>query len=103
MQGLRRTAGRVFLVTSLDPAPFARAIEDATGATVKVWRRAEAPAGAAPASVRATLPPAGDGEHVAVPAPAPEDVARALSGIVAKRVLVLVGPAERIEVVSLED
>ncbi|BCT76952.1 hypothetical protein SCMU_27940 [Sinomonas cyclohexanicum] len=103
VQGPRRTGGRVFLVTSLDPAPFARAIEDATGATVKVWRRAEAPAGAAPASVRATLPPAGDGEHVAVPAPAPEDVARALSGIVAKRVLVLVGPAERIEVVSLED
>ena len=38
----KRTIGHVVLVTGTDAAPLHRAIEDATGAGVTVWRRADA-------------------------------------------------------------
>lgn len=77
-----RAIDRVVLVTGGDSTVLARAIESATGATVSRWVRADA---------------AAQGE---VPA---EAVLAALAGIAARRVLVVVGPGERVEVVPLAD
>jgi hypothetical protein len=74
-----RTIGRVFLVTGADPEPLTRSIDDATGASVTVWRRSDG-AGAASA----------------------EQVAQALRGVTGKRVLVVTGPDSRIDVIPLQ-
>lgn len=78
-----RTIGRVILVTAGDADAQSAAIDEATGASVTVWRRA----GSA------------DDEL----APDPERLAAALDGVTGRRVLVLVGPGARIEVVPLLD
>ncbi|GAB4099948.1 DUF5671 domain-containing protein [Sinomonas halotolerans] len=85
--------GRVVLVTALDPDPYAHAIADSTGAVVTAWRQAAQPA----AALMATPAPASE------PAPRAEDVVRALEGLTARRVLVLVGPGPRVEAVPLAD
>lgn len=82
----KRTIGHVVLVTGTDPAPLHRAIEDATGAGVTVWRRADVAAGAGAA--------AGDGQLAG-------RLAGELSGVSGKRVLVTVSPDGRIDVIPL--
>jgi hypothetical protein len=74
--------GRVILVTADDPAALEQAIQAASGASVTVWRRT------------------GE-EQAAVPDPA--TLTRALEGVTGKRVLVLAGPGDRVEVVRLVD
>ncbi|GAA3912748.1 DUF5671 domain-containing protein [Microbacterium invictum] len=76
-----RTIDRVVLVASGDAGALAAAIEAATGASVARWARADAADSA-----------------ISVDA-----VVAALSGVSAHRVLVLTGPADRVEVVPLAD
>ena len=78
-----RRIGRVILVTAGDSAQFERAVEDATGASVTVWRRS-----------------AGEAADAGPDAAA---LAAALEGVTGKRVLVLAGPGDRVEVVPLAD
>lgn len=86
-----RRVGRVILVAVGDAEPLERAIEAATGASVTVWQR----------SGEAT--DTGQERPGAVPGAGPDAaaVAGALEGVTARRVLVLVGPGDRIEVVPL--
>ena len=77
-----RRVGRVILVTAGDAEALERAIGDATGASVTVWQRALGEPGAVP--------------DVAA-------VVGALAGVTAKRVLVLAGPGDRVEVLPLAD
>lgn len=81
----RRTIGHVILVTGSDPAPLSRVISEASGARITVWKRADAGA-------------AGSGEPGA---PDPGQLAQALEGVTGERVLVVVGPDARIDVVPL--
>jgi hypothetical protein len=80
----KRTIGHVVLVTGTDAAPLHRAIEDATGAGVTVWRRADAGAGAA-----------ADASQLA------GRLAGELEGVTGKQVLVTVSPDGRIDVIPL--
>jgi len=79
-----RRISRVFLVTGSDPEPQSQAIEAATGASVTVWPRADT--GEAPG-----------------PAPDAVQLAAALDGVTGKRVLVITGPGDRIDVIPLAD
>ncbi|GAA2033678.1 hypothetical protein GCM10009819_17210 [Agromyces tropicus] len=77
-----RAIGRVVLVAPGDPSPFVRAVSEATGAPVTAWPRVPA-----------------EGET-------PPDVDRvvgALQGVSGRRVLVLAGPGDRVEVVPLAE
>jgi Domain of unknown function (DUF5671) len=76
------TIGEVVLVTGSDPVPLLHAIHNATGADVTVWLRSGQPAG---------------------PQPDPGTVVAALEGVMAERVLVVVGPGARIEVIPVRD
>ena len=80
----QRTIGHVVLVTGTDAAPLHRAIEDATGAAVTVWRRADAGAGAAADAGQLAGRLAGE-----------------LEGVTGKQVLVTVSPDGRIDVIPL--
>lgn len=82
----QHTIGEVILVTAAEPEPFVAAIAAHTGARVTYW---------APASVQVQAPQNAD--------PSPEVVAQALNGVAARRVLLLVGPGERLEVIPLAD
>ncbi|MEI5583454.1 MULTISPECIES: DUF5671 domain-containing protein [unclassified Agromyces] len=82
-----RRIGRVVLVAADDAAELVRAIEEATGASVTVWRRE--PLAGAPA-------PSTQGPDAAA-------VAAAFDGVAARRALVLAGPGSRLEVVPLVD
>ncbi|MFF2317341.1 DUF5671 domain-containing protein [Arthrobacter sp. NPDC058097] len=77
-----RTIGEVVLVTGSDPVPLLHAIHNATHADVTVWLRSGQPAG---------------------PQPDPGTVVAALEGVMAERVLVVVGPGARIEVIPVRD
>lgn len=74
-----RAIDRIILVSDADP--LAAAIESATGAAVTRWARAESSGDAASA----------------------ETVVRALSGVHGRRVLVVTGPGDRVDVVPLAD
>lgn len=76
-----RRIGRMFLVTGADPEPLRLAIEHATGAAVTVWARMEHDTSG----------------------PTTERVVHALELTTGRRVLVLVGPGERLEVIPLRD
>ncbi len=81
-----RTIDRVILVAAGDSAGLARAIGEATGASVTRWARADA------------------GEEPAAEAvPSADAVTAALQGVTARRVLVVTGPGGRVEVVALAD
>lgn len=92
--GRKRTIGHVILVAGSDPEPLRRRIEELTGAGVTVWSRADVglpvPAGnvAAAGAGVSGLDPAGR-------------VAAALSGVAGKRVLVITGPGDSVEVIPL--
>ncbi|GHD49909.1 hypothetical protein D9V29_11030 [Mycetocola manganoxydans] len=86
-----RTIGEVILVTAANASPLVDVIRDRTGATVTVWPTASA------VQLDAASP------AVAEPSPDPESLARALDGVTGRRVLVLAGPAMRLEVVPLAD
>ena len=81
----RRTIGHVILVTGSDPAPLFRVIREASGARITVWKRADAGA-------------AGSGRPNG---PDPGQLAQALDGVSGERVLVVIGPDARIDVVPL--
>jgi hypothetical protein len=81
----------VILVTAANASPLVDVIRDRTGATVTVWPTASA----------VQLDPASPA--VPEPSPDPESLARALDGVTGRRVLVLAGPAMRLEVVPLAD
>jgi hypothetical protein len=92
-----RTIGQVVLVTGSDPVPLSRAIRQATGADVTVWLRSGPTAGPHPAS---------DGGAAAVSAgraPDPAQLMAALEGMRAERVLVVVGPDARIDVIPVRE
>jgi hypothetical protein len=74
-----RRIGRVILVTAGDGEALGKAVEAATRASVTVWRSAAEPDGGPDAAA----------------------LAAALEGVTARRVLVLAGPGDRIEVVPL--
>jgi hypothetical protein len=74
--------GRVILVTAGDPSVLEQAVRAATGASITVWRR--------------------PGEEPAV-VPDAAALARAFDGVSGKRVLMLAGPGDRVEVVPLAD
>jgi hypothetical protein len=99
-----RTIGHVILVTAADPAPLRRVITEVTGADVIVWRRADARVGAL-AGVQAAAGPPAPAAGAAVP-PAggtPEgQLAAALEGVSAPRVLVVADPHGRIDVIPLQ-
>ena len=78
----QRRIGRVILVAAGDAAPLEHAIEQVTGASVTVWQRV------AEESESATDAAA---------------LAAALEGVSSKRVLVVAGPDDRIQVVRLAD
>ena len=81
----RRTMGHVILVTGSDPAPLSRVISDAGGARITVWNRA-------------------DGGLAGSGGPNQPDLgllAQALEGVSGERVLVVIGPDARIDVVPL--
>jgi hypothetical protein len=79
-----RTIGRVILITAADPEPLSTAIGLATGgAAVSVLKRADG----AGATATATA----------------EQLTRALAGVTGKRVLVVTGPGDRVEVIPLQD
>jgi len=100
-----RRIGRVILVSAGDATAIERAVRAATGASVTVWKRSEPQAepdpevhgapGAEPPGAGAV---AGGAAH-----PDASDVASAFEGVSGKRVLVLAGPGERLEVVPLAD
>ncbi|WP_448006563.1 DUF5671 domain-containing protein [Agromyces bauzanensis] len=91
-QGLapERRIGRVILVAAGDAEALERAVRDATGASVTVWRRAVPEPG-----VLAEAAPAALSDAAAV--------VGALEGVTGKRVLVLAGPGAHVEVVPLAD
>jgi hypothetical protein len=77
-----RRISRVILVTAGDAAALEKIIEDVTGASVSVWLRTADETDAGPDAAA---------------------VAGALDGVTGRRVLVLAGPGDRIEVVRLAD
>lgn len=79
----RRTIGHVILVTGSDPESQSQVIDDVTGATVTVWMRSDVDAVGAAAG------------------PDAEQLARALYGVTGKRVLVVIGPGQRVDVIPL--
>ncbi|MRX43586.1 DUF5671 domain-containing protein [Agromyces kandeliae] len=84
-----RRIGRIVLVASGDTEAAERAIAAATGARVVVWRRRDGGRE--------------DGVDVEAPGPDAAVVLAALEGVTAERVLVLVGPGDRVEAVPLVD
>ncbi|MGM9470465.1 DUF5671 domain-containing protein [Pseudarthrobacter sp. YS3] len=85
-----RSIGHVTLVTSSDAVPLAKAITDATGAKVTVWKRTDAGPGLQPAGGSQ----AGSAELV-------RDVVSALDGVTAASVLLVIGQGARFEVIPL--
>jgi hypothetical protein len=86
----RRTIGQVVLVTGSDHVPLSHAIREATGADVTVWLRSGLPAGPDPGQSDPRQPDAGM-------------LMAALEGVSAERVLVVVGPGDRIDVIPVQD
>ncbi|GAA4380023.1 hypothetical protein GCM10023152_27960 [Agromyces bauzanensis] len=85
-----RRIGRVILVAAGDAEALERAVRDATGASVTVWQRAVTEPGALTEAAPAALSDAAA-------------VVGALEGVSAKRVLVIAGPGDRVEVVPLAE
>jgi len=79
-----RRISRVILVAGTDPEPQTLAIEEATGASVTVWRQSDT------------------GDEPAV-TPDAAQLAAALVGVTGKRVLVITGRGGRIDVIPLAD
>lgn len=89
--------GHVILVTASDPVPLSRAIRDASGAEVTVWKRTDGGAAAAGSGT------AGSGTEGSGAEPDPSHLAEALNGISCTRALVVVGRDGRIDVIPLAD
>jgi len=84
--GPARAIGEVILVTDSDPGPLSRAIRTATGAGVKVWLRSS------------PAPEPGEPEHSGPDAAA---LVAALEGVTGGRVLVVVGPGSKVDVIPV--
>ena len=76
-----RTIASVILVTDAEPQPLIQSIRQTTGASVSVLRRSDAAGFSA----------------------SPEQLGEALRGVTGKRVLVVTGPGDRVEVIPLQD
>ena len=86
-----RTIGHVILVAGSDPAPLRRVIDEVTGAGVTVWKRADSGAGG------------GAGGEVRVAGRTQEEqLAAALEGVAAARVLVVADQHGGIDVIPLQ-
>ncbi|MFE5839217.1 DUF5671 domain-containing protein [Arthrobacter sp. NPDC056493] len=90
-----RAIGQVILVSGSDPLPLSRAIREATGADVTVWQRSGPPAGFQPESDGGAA--ASSGRRGLDPG----EVVAALEGVSGERVLVVVGPGARIDVIPV--
>ncbi|RKR29943.1 DUF5671 domain-containing protein [Arthrobacter oryzae] len=88
-----RTIGHVILVAGSDPAPLRRVIGEVTGAGVTVWTRADGRAGGAAGAAGGALP----GNAGAAEA----QLAAALEGVAAARVLVIADQHGGIDVIPL--
>lgn len=86
-----RTIGQVTLVTGSHAEQLSQAIAEVSGAKVVVWKRADG----GPDTELAAGALSGPGTLV-------ERVTRALSGIAAKHVLLVIGPSTQIQVIPLE-
>ncbi|MDQ0076049.1 hypothetical protein J2S97_001214 [Arthrobacter oryzae] len=96
MPARKRTVGRVILVTAGDPEPLVRVAAEVTGASVTVWRKADAgPSDATPSDATPSDAMEGGADEL------PDQLARALDGVAADRVLVVTGPGSRVEVIPL--
>lgn len=95
-----RGIDRVILVTHADSAALADVIGAATGASVTRWTRADAGVGATAATPAASGAAAavaeGDGAVAAA-------AVQALQGVTARRMLLVVGPGDRIDAIPLAD
>ena len=78
-----KTIGQVILVTASNPESQMQVIDEVTGASVTVWMRTD---------IDARSPADG---------PNDDQLARALDGVTGKRVLVVTGPGERVDVIPL--
>ncbi|HKS00450.1 MAG TPA: DUF5671 domain-containing protein [Arthrobacter sp.] len=88
-----RAIGQVTLVTGADPVPLSHAIRSATGADVTAWLKSGQ-------TVDAKHPgPAEPGPG----GPEPAAVVAALEGVTGERVLVIVGPGGRIDVIPVRE
>ncbi|WP_400997455.1 DUF5671 domain-containing protein [Agromyces sp. GXQ0307] len=93
-----RRIGRVVLVAAGETRELEHAIAKATGAGVVVWQPAVEPVAGVP--IEPAVEPAAEAPMPSADAAA---VVAALDGVVAPRVLVLVGPGDRVEAVPLVD
>lgn len=88
----KRTVDRVTLVTGSDPEALAQGIAEVTGgAKVTVWLRTDDGAATQPAAGTFPAP----GESVG-------QIAKALEGITARHVLVVLGPGARLDVIPVD-
>lgn len=90
-----RTIDHVILVAGSDPAPLRRVIDDVTGAGVTVWKRADGGAAGVAAGVAG-------GEVRGVGGTQEEQLAAALEGVEAARVLVVADQHGGIDVIPLQ-
>ncbi|MFB9308269.1 hypothetical protein BJY17_002266 [Agromyces hippuratus] len=91
--------GRVILVAGGETTEVEQAIR-ATGASVTLWRRADVAAGTETEHAAEPEPPI---EVETAARPDPRAIVAALDGVAAKRVLVIAGPGDRVEVIRLAD
>lgn len=87
-----RPIGHIVLVAAGDPEPWRRAAEEATGARVTVWTRADS-----------QQPPVAGGERSDQEEPEASRLQRALADVRADRVLLIAGPGSELEVIVLAD
>jgi hypothetical protein len=97
----KRTVRKLILVAAGDPEPLAKVAAEVTGASVTVWKRADA--GSSDAVASGTAPSGAASSDTAEEAAGglSGQLARALEGVAADRVLVITGPGSRIEVIPL--
>ncbi|WP_232223514.1 DUF5671 domain-containing protein [Arthrobacter sp. FB24] len=100
----KRTVRKVILVAAGDPEPLVRVAAEVTGASVTVWRKADAGTSGA-ANAGAATPGAGTSVTATAAEGAagdlPERLAEALDGVAADRVLIVIGPGSRLDVIPL--
>lgn len=91
----------MILVAGGDPEPLVRVAAEVTGATVTVWRKADAGTSDAADAGAATSGTATSGTAEGAAGDLPGRLAQALEGVAADRVLVVIGPGSRLDVIPL--
>jgi hypothetical protein len=88
-------------VAAGDPEPLVRVAAEVTGASVTVWRKADAGTSGAATPGAGTSVTATAAEGAAGEGDLPERLAEALDGVAADRVLIVIGPGSRLDVIPL--